>query len=639
MKGSISSFQSISSSRSFASRLQMLLPIATLALGTIRALIRSPLDFFQLLLYGFSLLALSSLYIVTWFSLELLILNFAIHGFINHPILPNPRLHPLCLRYGVGKVVTVSCALLMWIQSSAVECDAGIVQAWIPELWYDYGDNQCYTGCESFSNCNLLYITVCHLFLFSEVGHLKEGEHACPSKIQTTAAIGIKQTKVSNSPDSAWKMEEQLRMPHLNMNEDNSHSNQMLHNRVFLHELQPSHCQRPDDLTLNLRYLDSRLNEAGKQENRNKTTSPASNSCPLEKIELTDENDFPSLGEAVSDSCDFKNGFHDDKQQLNVDVHVTSKYSPIRTCMCQRKGEKALSEGRTSKDDGSNESVESCNSGALLNAGMKQTLNFEEPLVVENKRLKRQIEHHPGSTSFTRTNCSFVNWISSVRKGLPIHIEDKAHSLSLLLANQHCENENKGHSTCSRDQDCHFNGFGFQSFFKSIYRPNQKFLDQKMLHDYHQTSKGLNVAVFQLDYLTCCANRSSRNQTSDVVKDIGGFHNSLKIPLLVNRRQTLVNHDLGFNTEAPLVSLAHCKQRTDGVVECNNCHLGSSRVGENLGSPEYPSEGPSFKCSEAMASAFAKRLDAPKETLLSDLADETAQATAICFFCGVIGHD
>ncbi|GFZ14139.1 zinc knuckle (CCHC-type) family protein [Actinidia rufa] len=130
-----------------------------------------------------------------------------------------------------------------------------------------------------------------------------------------------------------------------------------------------------------------------------------------------------------------------------------------RTGLNRRKRkEKAFSDGnvneRTSKDeDGSHESVESCNSAVpvLFSTGKKRW-SFEQ-LTVESKRMKKQIR------------------------------EDEVPSLALTLS--HPDHEDKSADqkiiTCRRNNDIGCMNMGFQTIFQSLYSSNPNKQERKML--------------------------------------------------------------------------------------------------------------------------------------------------------------
>ncbi|GFZ14208.1 zinc knuckle (CCHC-type) family protein [Actinidia rufa] len=159
-----------------------------------------------------------------------------------------------------------------------------------------------------------------------------------------------------------------------------------------------------------------------------------------------------------------------------------------RTGLNRRKRkEKAFSDGnvneRTSKDeDGSHESVESCNSAVpvLFSTGKKRW-SFEQ-LTVESKRMKKQIREGP-STCFIRQDSSFVNWISNMVKGLNKTNQDEVPSLALTLS--HPDHEDKSADqkiiTCRRNNDIGCMNMGFQTIFQSLYSSNPNKQERKML--------------------------------------------------------------------------------------------------------------------------------------------------------------
>ncbi|KAF3952474.1 hypothetical protein CMV_021971 [Castanea mollissima] len=90
-----------------------------------------------------------------------------------------------------------------------------------------------------------------------------------------------------------------------------------------------------------------------------------------------------------------------------------------------------------------------------------------------------------------------------------------------------------------------------------------------------------------------------------------------------------------LSAEGPMLALGKesqkCPADTDAVVGSNWIKGHNDQKSVNKLNPKLPS--PKFESSEAMASIFARRLDALKHIMPSDVKD-----TVICFFCGIKGH-
>lgn len=230
---------------------------------------------------------------------------------------------------------------------------------------------------------------------------------------------------------------------------------------------------------------------------------------PLEKLEQTAENDLQTLiGENACDSVskivesEFshkgKNYSQQGEEVLPRNKTVPIKLSPTNSIihMHRWKGkEKALSDGdfneRLSKEeDDSHESVESCNSAGLFSKGKKRW-SFEEHLIVGSKRVKREIQETPGSTSYNRQNSSFMNWISNMMKGLSKPMQDEVPSPALAIAHPGHEHQNPPEQKlliCNKNQEQGFK-IGFRSIFQSLYCPKVEG-EATALNANYQTGKG-----------------------------------------------------------------------------------------------------------------------------------------------------
>ncbi|KAL1562116.1 hypothetical protein AAHA92_04731 [Salvia divinorum] len=215
-------------------------------------------------------------------------------------------------------------------------------------------------------------------------------------------------------------------------------------------------------------------------------TDAASSIIPapnLMNVESSDENDLGghlvakearSLGEMELPRED----------PLAVDIAPTSS----RIFLYREKGKgKALSDGyiygrsSNNKED-SHETVESCNSAGLFPKGVKRQ-HYDQGQEIESKRVKTCVEEKPGSTSFIKTDSSFVKWISNMVKGLTDSNKQESSSLlalTLARSNNVCShNHNHNHQesfVCNKTTEFAKPRTGFQNVFQSLYCQTNKTL-------------------------------------------------------------------------------------------------------------------------------------------------------------------
>lgn len=219
----------------------------------------------------------------------------------------------------------------------------------------------------------------------------------------------------------------------------------------------------------------------------------------LEKIESTAENDLQNLKSeyvfsAANDTIlrlEFSPQVEGSSQQAEdmppESNTVSVKNSPTNSRVHERrrKGkEKAISDGMMRKDDeDSHESVESCNSAGLFPTS-KRRRSFDEDLVVGTKGFVKQIHHAHGSTSYTRQDSSFMNWISNMMKGFPQSVQEEA-PFPLSIAGPDVGHENLDKNlinTINKNQDPGSKIIGFQSIFQSLYRAKAEVQETRMLN-------------------------------------------------------------------------------------------------------------------------------------------------------------
>ncbi|GLT78675.1 hypothetical protein SLA2020_502030 [Shorea laevis] len=504
---------------------------------------------------------------------------------------------------------------------------------------------------------------------------------------------------------------------------------------------------------------------------------------PSEKLEATAENDFPapisrnacgttSKTAASQSAFEVKMNFEQDGKTLQKQTS-SGDHSPSKSKIhkYQRKGKKrALSDGdvigrMSEEEDDSHESVESCNSTGLFSSGKRQW-GFDQQLIVESKRVKKQIHRSPGSSSLNKQDSSFMNWISNMMKGF---LKSKAGkpSLALTVAHPNHEHDSPGNDleTCDKNP----RNSGFQSMFRSIYCPNKEVqsttaLDENLARfepanttsdmdatriachkentDFHQmlllqnegfkesTSGDVAGPATELKISSVNFTANQRNSEGSSARNknscnlVAGAEKDGRSPSSSLGKRKVMNtenidskpaseskrvHNISYKTDplgslwiarltpkasSPYLNQDNRNQSASGVIECStDCmkfiphmenHVSISndlkvaeveearqQRGEEhiLGSckelqirtteteasigfnritvqndqksicklnPIVPSAR--FKNSDAMASLFARRLDALKHIMHAGVSEDGAPATVTCFFCGTKGH-
>lgn len=517
------------------------------------------------------------------------------------------------------------------------------------------------------------------------------------------------------------------------------------------------------------------------KESKNKRHASPPGICTLEKLDSTAEDELQTRH--VENACDVatkivrpesahevENKSLQDDEILPTDKTVAVK-SPTNSRIerYQMKGKaKALSDGNVngrmmSEEDGSHESVESCNSAGLFSTRNKQC-SFEPQLIVGGNSVKKKIQENPGSSSIVKQDSSFMNWISNMMKGFLKSNKDEAPSLALTRGNPNQGNESRDQNlfTCNRNQDPGCRTMGFQSIFQSLYCPKTKAQEAVTLYADHQKERSKELEVdnkicdMNATPIACCMvpgnaskqfllsnekfrepkseneagpvaqlkdislntaagkeikrsnsaeNKNSRNLASDREKDRTSSNSSLG----KRKRNSAENNDSELPSEGkatrnfcyksdPLTSLwitrftpktfrpfsnqDLCNKGTGKAVDgstdamrmktqssssddqkiveaqehsaedlvhvqpCANDTEASFGFFKSKGYHDHKSASklnpilPSlrFRDSDAMASVFARRLDALKHIIPSDLTDNAARPTPTCFFCGIKGH-
>uniref|UniRef100_F6HDZ1 Plus3 domain-containing protein n=1 Tax=Vitis vinifera TaxID=29760 RepID=F6HDZ1_VITVI len=498
---------------------------------------------------------------------------------------------------------------------------------------------------------------------------------------------------------------------------DDGSGNQTLGMEVVLTTEVPlvKRCKTPDTPVLNSTSpfrRDEGLALAIEEESNNEMKTPGSTSTPLEKLESAAENDLRTqtgenacgaVSKIMASSSD-----HDVKIISQQDEGLRPKAkalpvnnSPNKSGMYRHrtKGKgKALSDGdrsgrKSNKEDDSDESVESCNSAALFSTGKKRW-GYEQQLITGSKRIRKQINGSPGSTSFVRQDSSFMSWISNMMKGLSKSNQDETPSLALTLARPNHDNYDQKLVTCNKNQDPGCRNIGFQSIFQSLYCPTTKVQESRTLNADNQTGEGSKefclankLCDVNITPIACHGeNKSFKNALLSNEKfnqsTFGNRAGPSTQPKVLsakfavsqeNYKTSSTIHNFGYKsdllgslwvtrfspkTSSPTCKVDHCNQNTGTREYCTeepltivgaelqNCSGGTevsfgfkkNNAHNNQNSiyklnPISPSQR--FKSSEAMASLFARRLDALKNIITLNQTDTEARATPTCFFCGI----
>ncbi|XP_051127684.1 uncharacterized protein LOC127249097 isoform X2 [Andrographis paniculata] len=295
---------------------------------------------------------------------------------------------------------------------------------------------------------------------------------------------------------------------------------------------------------------------------------------------------------------------------------------------------KALSDGdiyaRSDDEDDSNESMESCNSIGLFSKGLKRQRYDGEKQFTGSKRSKRQMLASRDSPLLAPPDSSFMNWISNMVKGLSDSNKEGSSSLCLTLArsNEACESPKPG----------------FQSMFQSLYCRNTK------------------LPIVGINKDTCCSIEESKEPTvaakkplENVAQDQNVSRNTeFSAPFDNNARDKAVDTPLPIryipSKSSPLsslwitrlynksVDLENCDQVVEETPACST-ELTKPSV-SSTHKPSLAQFPHKLRTSDAMASIFAKRLDAFRNvTRATGQMKSSLTSAQICFFCGSSSHD
>ncbi|CAN0904446.1 hypothetical protein LINGRAHAP2_LOCUS23097 [Linum grandiflorum] len=424
---------------------------------------------------------------------------------------------------------------------------------------------------------------------------------------------------------------------------------------------------------------------------------------PLERLESSDENDLGSsqgqnkLVVAIST----KRQEHP-VDEIPGDDRLAVRQSPTnsRSRRYQRKGKaKALSAGVVSGksfDAGSDsdESVESCTSAGVLSKG-KRHWNFEEQL---NKRVKRRIQDIPGSSSLLKQDSSFVNWISNMVNGFLKTTQQETPSFAVTVGNHNQCNGNQDPAItntgfqsifqslyCPKKTDhkearpdsrmcdvnatpiaCHpVTGNVFKPFLPSSANHgdsvpatnvvpakdscSSESYKQKNGTDFNSSVDKARINIsHKVDPFSSTWITRFTPKTFACPADQGVVSNKItgEVHACSPERMPAKSHLQNLLNSSKARSIMetdeqsheehwHGKPCSTSVDASFSFYKVKSHLGETSSIP--PSQR--LTNSDAMASVFARRLDALKHIMPSDGGlNDKAPSAMICFFCGTRGH-
>ncbi|KAF8113339.1 hypothetical protein N665_0051s0033 [Sinapis alba] len=421
--------------------------------------------------------------------------------------------------------------------------------------------------------------------------------------------------------------------------------------------------REPEDLLVNEQL---RLERAGSQEVTTKLGDKTA--LDAEHLEATDENDLASPASKALVACESKG------ECLPQEETDAEKAGPIGLLTKAKGKEKALSDGNFD-DDECFGSVESCNSAGLLSRGKKRAkFEQQQQLILGSKRLKTLSQECLESTWKLKQDSSFMNWISNMTKGIWKGSEEDNSPLLALTTTSDANGQlnsivdHQEMSPCCLKENSGCRNTGFQSFFQSIYC--QKKSDQdavKMVSSYDASSGNEvvllaepNISSGKVGFYQTSEAFSSEKKNEDKEPNISLFPLSSSKPskaqktcceadekvveCLTNKNSALESLWISrFSSKSSFPQKKDLHERLTNVVAKKGNDLSSDAVktrdSQNAILPIVTSLR--IESSEAMASLFARRLEAMKHMLpTGSLAENTDERdrNLICFYCGKKGH-
>ncbi|CAH2046588.1 unnamed protein product [Thlaspi arvense] len=385
-------------------------------------------------------------------------------------------------------------------------------------------------------------------------------------------------------------------------------------------------------------------------------------SCKRSLEEATDENELETLAVVASKALVER----ESKREDETDVEKSGPSCSYRRLAKGKGKEKALSDGNFNGHDDDDESfgsVESCNSAGLLLRGKKRA-GFELELILGSKRLKTLNQECLGSTSKLKQDSSFMNWISNMTKGIWKGNEDEDSPFVALTTTSDAKVIVDQQGTSPKENT------GFQSFFQSIYCPKKRSQDAYLkelpwIPDQCLITKGDHLSSSSGNEIGPVAEKVGFNQTSETFsaekKQEEKEPNVALLSLSKSKMneeqktlcgeadekvtQSLTNKNSGleslwisrFSSKSSLPQKKDLHERiTNEVAKENNDSSPDAVKTQNAILPIVSSMR--IESSEAMASLFARRLEAMKHIMPSCSLAENTEEGLNCFYCGKKGH-
>ncbi|XP_031098545.1 uncharacterized protein LOC116002524 isoform X3 [Ipomoea triloba] len=190
--------------------------------------------------------------------------------------------------------------------------------------------------------------------------------------------------------------------------------------------------------------VDTNQNKESQRENEEKDLSV------LQKIQTIGEGERGEncAGENMESSIIKEVSVQNEARLLRNDsVPIEASPTNVKISGHKRKGKgKALSDSddsngkMSSSEEGSHESVESCNSARMFPES-KNLENFEQPWYSGSKRVKMQMQRSVAPTSTIGHGSSFLTWISNMVNGLSKPCQEEVPPLALAVAHSNLGHE------------------------------------------------------------------------------------------------------------------------------------------------------------------------------------------------------
>ncbi|XP_051129598.1 uncharacterized protein LOC127250379 isoform X2 [Andrographis paniculata] len=342
---------------------------------------------------------------------------------------------------------------------------------------------------------------------------------------------------------------------------------------------------------------------------------------------------------------------------------VTKKFSPVEDFYLKKGKGKALSHGsiysRAFNDENDEcESVESRNNGEQVLKGIKRCA-YDLELIVGTKRMKK---YHmtPGFASSAEPASSFASWVSNMVKGVAHGNKEESLSVALTLT---CSDDvyrrnSDGDFLYHRRHDSQGLDMGFQAVFRSLYCARKdndstegsckSLADEKLLLEDIPRSSRFNNAS---DILACngengdaITSHSDAQLGSNNVSEKGNLHKSQWVSLYGKKiarktdKRFISFPEVNLDDARGVIDAVPIDQRSsENELSIFRCKKWIQRFSANGKAPIDPKSSSvqrkKFESSEAMASIFARRLDALKHAKPS-IRKKVPLYSIRCFFCG-----